>query len=350
MLKNKKILITGGAGFLGMHLANFFEKQDAQITLIDIAPFPEHEYSSKTIKINADIRNRKAMEKYLHGQDFVVHAAAALPLWKKEDIFSTNTDGTRNILEAARKNKVKRVVYISSTAVYGVPKKHPIVETDPLVGVGPYGITKIEAEKLCFEAIKKGQNVTIIRPKTFLGTGRLGVFEILFDWIHDGKRIPVIGSGNNRYQLLDVDDLVAAIAKVIEIDSKILNDSYNIGAHSFGTVRSDLESVFKVSRAGSTLMPTLAWPIKKALYVFEKLGLSPLYQWVYDTADRDSFVSIDKLTSALNWKPKYSNSDALIKAYKWYLKNYSEIKARKSGVTHTVGWKQGVLGLVKKFM
>src|SRR3989344_7553950 len=274
MLKNKKILITGGAGFLGMHLANFFEKQDAQITLIDIAPFPEHEYSSKTIKINADIRNRKAMEKYLHGQDFVVHAAAALPLWKKEDIFSTNTDGTRNILEAARKNKVKRVVYISSTAVYGVPKKHPIVETDPLVCVGPYGITKIEAEKLCFEAIKKGQNVTIIRPKTFLGTGRLGGFEILFDWIHDGKRIPVIGSGNNRYQLLDVDDLVYALGAIIESKSRNLNDAFNIGAEEFGTVRSDLEELFKHAQSNATLFPTPALPIKLALRTLEMMNLS----------------------------------------------------------------------------
>ena len=90
--------------------------------------------------------------------------------------------------------------------------------------------------------------------------------------------------------------------------------------------------------------------IKKALWLFEKLKLSPLYQWVYDTADKDSFVSINKLTKALNWHPRYSNSDALIKAYKWYLKNYKEIKSRGSGVTHTVGWKQGILGLIKKIM
>src|SRR3989344_1105734 len=344
------ILITGGAGFLGLHLVKYFERENANITLIDIAKYDPREYSKRHTLLTVDVRKKYLLDKAIKGQDYIIHAAACLPLWSHDDIISSNVEGTKNILSLARKHKVKRTIYISSTAVYGVPKKHPVYENDPLVGVGPYGHSKIEAEKACWRAIKQGVPVTIIRPKTFVGTGRLGVFEILFDWIHDGKRIPVIGSGNNRYQLLDVDDLVAAIAKVIEIDSKILNDSYNIGAHSFGTVRSDLESVFKVSRAGSTLMPTLAWPIKKALYVFEKLGLSPLYQWVYDTADRDSFVSIDKLTSALNWKPKYSNSDALIKAYKWYLKNYSEIKARKSGVTHTVGWKQGVLGLVKKFM
>ncbi|MEE8359535.1 MAG: NAD-dependent epimerase/dehydratase family protein, partial [Candidatus Omnitrophota bacterium] len=73
------------------------------------------------------------MEKVIKGTDVVIHAAAALPLWKKEDIFSTNVDGTKNVLQYSIEHKVKRVIYISSTAVYGVPEKHPIVETDPLV-------------------------------------------------------------------------------------------------------------------------------------------------------------------------------------------------------------------------
>ena len=80
------------------------------------------------------------------------------------------------------------------------------------------------------------------------------------------------------------------------------------------------------------------------------LHLSPLYQWVYDTADKDSFVSIEKLEQTLNWSPKYSNAEALIKSYEWYQAHYTEVKSRKSGVTHTVGWKQGALGIIKKFL
>lgn len=345
-----KILITGAAGFLGYHLSSYFEKKGAQLTLLDIAEFPKDEYKGAFKIINGDIRDKKLMDEATKDQDFVVHAAAALPLWKREDILSTNIEGTQNILNSSQKNNVKRVIYISSTAVYGVPKKHPIVETDPRVGVGPYGISKIEAEKRCEKAIKKGFGVTIIRPKTFVGTGRLGVFEILFDWIHDGKKIPVIGNGNNLYQLMDVDDLVEAVWMVCKQNNSALNGAFNIGAEKYKTVKEDLTALFKSAGSGSKILPTPAWPIKKSLYVFEKIGISPLYQWVYETADKDSFVSIDKLKKTLGWKPKYSNSQALIKSYTWYLKHYKEVKSIQSGITHRVGWKQGILGFFKRFL
>lgn len=342
-----KTLITGGAGFLGLHLASYLSDLNNKITLIDIQQFDKKKYLDKYKTAICDIRDRKKLDNFVKGQDIIIHAAAALPLWKKEDILSTNVNGTRNILELAKKHKIKRVIYISSTAVYGIPKKHPIMENDQRIGVGPYGESKIMAEDLCFEAIENGSNVTIIRPKTFLGTSRLGVFEILFDWIHDGKKIPVLGNGKNKYQLLDVDDLVEAIYKFCLAQKKSYNDVFNIGADKFETVEKDLGEVFKFAKSGSRILPLPAFFIKKALWFFEKIGVSPLYQWVYDTADKDSFVSIEKLKKTLNWKPKYSNSQALIKAYSWYLKNYKEIKSKTSGVTHTVGWKQGILKLFK---
>ena len=342
-----KILVTGGAGFLGFHLVSYLSKRNHSLTLVDIQGFDKSEYATDSRIEICDVRKKRKLDGLIKGQDIIIHAAAALPLWKKEDIYTTNIDGTRNVLELAKKHKVKRVVYISSTAVYGIPKKHPISENDPRVGVGAYGKTKILAEDLCFKAINEGLNVTIIRPKTFVGTGRLGVFEILFDWIHDGKKIPVLGSGNNRYQLLDVDDLVEVIYFFCLEDKKSYNSAFNIGAERFETVRKDLQELFRVANSGSKIFPTPAFIVKKALWIFEKLGLSPLYQWVYDTADKDSFVSIEKIKKTLEWKPKYSNAQALIKAYRWYLKNYKKIKSKTSGVTHTVGWKQGILKLFK---
>ncbi|MBI5127007.1 NAD(P)-dependent oxidoreductase [Candidatus Roizmanbacteria bacterium] len=347
-----KILITGGAGFLGLHLAKFFSAKKFEVFLLDIAHFDRKEYPKNCHFFKVDIRDSKSVNSLMNKYqiDYVIHAAAALPLWKEKDIRDINVEGTKNILGASFKNKVKRFVYISSTAVYGVPKKHPIEEDDPLVGVGPYGQSKIDAEKLCFQYIKKGMSVTIIRPKTFLGTHRLGVFEILFDWIHDSKKIPVIGSGNNRYQLLDVDDLVEAIYLFLKKDSKKYNGAFNIGAEKFATVKEDFQIFFRSINSKSRVFPTQAYFVKKALWVFEKLKLSPLYQWVYDTADKDSFASIVKIVKTLSWHPRYSNSDALIKAYRWYFKNYRKIKSRGSGITHTVGWKQGILALVKKLM
>ena len=344
-----KILITGGGGFLGLHLASYLNKKGNKLTLVDIQKFDNAEYPPNANLVVCDIRNDKELKKHIKGQDVIIHAAAALPLWKKEDIYSTNINGTRNVLDISKIYNIKRVISISSTAVYGVPEKHPIEEQDPRVGVGAYGESKIIAEDLCFKAIEKGQHVTIIRPKTFVGTGRLGVFEILFDWIHDGKRIPIIGKGDNRYQLLDVDDLVDACYLFCLKNKKEYDGAFNIGAEEFKTVKEDLEKLFRFAKSGSKVFPTPAFIVKKALFIFEKLGLSPLYQWVYDTADKDSFVSIEKIKKTLNWKPKYSNAEALIKSYRWYLENYNEIKLRTSGVTHTVGWKQGVLGLFKRF-
>ena len=91
-------------------------------------------------------------------------------------------------------------------------------------------------------------------------------------------------------------------------------------------------------------------PIKIVLFILEKLKLSPLYKWVYSTADKDSYVSIKKIEKVLSWSPKYSNSQSLIKSYRWYLENYKKIKSHKPGITHTVGWKQGILGLFKRLM
>lgn len=351
------LLITGAAGFLGLHLANYIAQPENKtkysidkIYLLDIAEFPTHEYHGDFEFIDGDVRDEKLISELMKKIDYVIHGAAALPLESKEEVYDTNVNGTKNILKNAFENNIKRMIHISSTAVYGVPKVHPIHEDDPKVGVGAYGESKILAEKSCFEYIQKGMNLTIIRPKTFIGTHRLGVFEILFDWVHDGKRIPVIGNGQNPYQLMDVDDLVEASYLFFAEDKKEYNDAFNIGAEEFVTVEKDLEELFKYAKSGSRILKTPSFPIKKALWLFDKLGLSPLYQWVYDTADKESFVSIDKIKKTLNWKPKSSNADAFVKSYQWYLENYDDIKSRTEGVSHTVGWKQGILGFFKRFL
>jgi nucleoside-diphosphate-sugar epimerase len=233
--------------------------------------------------------------------------------------------------------------------VYGVPEKHPILEDDPRVGVGPYGIAKIQAEEVCERYREMGQHVTIIRPKTFIGIGRLGVFQILFDWVHNGNRIPIIGSGKNRYQLLEVEDLVDSVILSLTGPVAVTNDTFNVGARNFGTVRQDVQALCDYANSGARVLPTPATPIKFALRIFNELNLSPLYPWVYATADKDSFVSTDKIERALNWTPNYSNAEALIRSYQWYLEHYREFEGA-SGVTHRVAWDQGVLRVFRKLL
>ncbi len=345
-----KILITGGAGFLGCHLVNeFYKKGIKDIDILDIADYIKEEYPEETGYFNIDVRDRNKLEEVIKNgkYDFIIHAAAALPLWKKEDIYTTTIDGTKNVLELAKKYGVKRVTYISSTAVYGVPKYHPIYENSPRVGVGAYGEAKIKAEDICFEA-QKDMIVPIIRPKTFIGTARLGVFQILYDWVESGKRIPVIGNGKNRYQLLEVEDLTEAIYLTLTEDEQKVNDVFNVGAEEFKTVREDVGALCEYAKSGAKVMPIPSILAKPPLALFEALKLSPLYKWVYGTADKESFVSVDKIKKALGWKAKYSNAQALIRSYQWYLDNKDKIK--DVGVTHRVGWDQGILKFFKKFL
>jgi nucleoside-diphosphate-sugar epimerase len=342
-----KFVLTGGAGFLGINLTRHLLARGHSVTSVDIAPFDYEDCKAQVTDIRADIRDKAALVKAFAGADIVVHTAAALPLYSKEDIYSTDIVGSRNVAEAAFENRVQRLVHISSTAVYGIPDHHPLVETDALVGVGPYGEAKIEAERICAEHRARGMCVPIIRPKSFIGPERLGVFAMLYDWAHTGHNFPVLGSGNNLYQYLDVEDLCAAIYLCATLPPGRANDTFNIGAEKFGTVRQDFQAVLDAAGHGKRIIPFPAAPVIWALRILELFKLSPLYKWVYETVSKESFVSIEKAQRVLGYAPRYSNKDALLRNFDWYLKNLPRFQ-HASGVSHRVPWKQGALGLVKR--
>lgn len=338
-------LITGGAGFLGINLARYLRKKGIQIVSLDMVPFdyPEREWVKV---VEGDIRDVEAVRAAVEDVDLVIHAAAALPLYSADEIFSTDIDGFRNVLDATRDAGVERLVHISSTAVYGIPDHHPIREDDPLVGVGPYGKAKIEAEKLCDQYRSKGICIPIIRPKTFVGPERLGVFALLYDWAKDGKNFPMLGSGNNRYQLLDVEDLCEAIYLVATLPASIAGDTFNIGATAFTTMKEDYQAVLDYAGHGKRIIPLPAAPAIWTLRLLDRLGISPLYKWVYETAATDSYVEVKKAQRTLGWNPKFSNKDALVRNFAWYLENLASFEGHK-GVSHRVPWSQGILKLAK---
>lgn len=346
-----KVIVTGGAGFLGFHIGQRINEltEYKNSVFFDIAPFPPGEYHPEINTIYGDVRDAKQMDEIIKGSDVVIHCAAALPLWKKKDIFETNVDGMKNVCESCLKYNVDRLIFISSTAVYGVPDVHPIYEHHERVGVGPYGKSKILAEKVCEEYREKGLTISIVRPKSFIGTARLGVFQILYDWVESGCRIPIIGNGKNRYQLFEVEDLVDAIFIIAKLPKNVINDTFNLGAKEFTTVEEDVGALCEYAKSGARVMRTPSWLVKPVLRFFELLNLSPLYKWIYGTADTDSFVSIEKAEKILGWSPKYSNKEALIRSYQWYLDNKNNIQ-QGSGVTHRIAWKQGILKLFKKIL
>ncbi|MCG8350712.1 MAG: NAD-dependent epimerase/dehydratase family protein [Chloroflexales bacterium] len=347
MTNQQRVLITGGAGFLGINLVRFLQPKGYRLTTLDLAPFSYADTQAHVAHVSGDIRDVRLVDQVMRDQDIVIHAAAALPLYTPRDIYTTDVEGTRTILEAARQHHARRVVHISSTAVYGVPDHHPLYETDRLSGVGPYGQAKIQAEMVCLEYRAKGLVVPILRPKTFIGPERLGVFDILFDWALDGRNFPLIGSGKNRYQFLHVADLCQAIDLCMSQPSEAVNDTFNIGAKVFGMMRADYQAVLDTAGFGKRVIPLPASPVIAGLRFLEALRLSPLYQWVYDTAGKDSFVSIEKAERQLGFAPQYSNVDALLGNFHWYRENRHTF-ATQSGISHRVPWKQGVLRFAKR--
>jgi nucleoside-diphosphate-sugar epimerase len=335
--------ISGGAGFLGLHLARRLLADGHDVRTLDVVPLDDAELERSVDELRGDVRDRDSVAKLVHGADVVVHAAAALPIQaSRGSIRSVNVGGTENVLRAADDAGVRRVIFISSTAVYGVPEKHPIEEDDPLVGVGSYGESKIDAEGLCRVAAVE---TTIVRPKTFIGAERLGVFEILFDWIREERRIYTLGKGHNRYQLLAVEDLVDAIVRAAG-EPAAARETFNIGATDFGTVRSDLQALIDHAGSSSRLQPVPVKPAEIALRGLELLRVSPLAEWHYKTAHKDSFVDVSKAQRLLGWQPRLSNRDALIQTYDWYLANRGRVGG--AGVTHRVPWNQQALGLLKR--
>jgi nucleoside-diphosphate-sugar epimerase len=343
----RRVLVTGGAGFLGINLVRYLLSKGIAVTSLDIAAFVYEDVAADIRVVTGDIRNRETVNEALAGSDAVVHCAAALPLYPREDIFSTEIEGTRNVLSAARERGIARAVHISTTAVYGIPEHHPIGEDALLDGVGPYGQAKIKAEMIALEERGQGLTVPILRPKSFVGPERLGVFSLLYDWALEGRNFPVLGSGNNRYQLLDVEDLCDAIWLCLTLPKIEVNDTFNIGAASFGTIRSDYQAVLDAAGHGKRIVSIPARPAIAALKLLERIGLSPLYEWVYETAGKDSYVSITKAEDQLGWTPRYSNRDALLRNFSWY-QAHREQFAERSGITHRLPWNQGALGLVKR--
>src|SRR3989337_186671 len=275
-----KFLITGGSGFLGINLIRYLHSKEHEIVSLDLIDFNYPDIQNKIKHVVGDIRDKRKVNELTQGIDIIVHTAAALPLYKPEEIFSTDVDGTRILLEAAKEYKIKRFIHISSTAVYGIPDHHPLYEDDKLDGVGPYGKAKILAYEEWLKFRKDGMCVSILRPKSFIGPERLGVFDLLFDWAKDGNGFPMIGNGKNRYQLLDVEDLCEAIYLCATLDRAKTSDTFNIGAKDFTTMREDYQAVLDYAGFNANIRPFPEGPVIMALKFLEALKLSPLYAWV----------------------------------------------------------------------
>jgi len=315
-------LVTGGAGYFGTTLIlNLLKDEKNKIICYDLNT--SHIKHKNLTSIVGDIRDKDKLNNSLKFIDIVFHNVAQVPLAKDKELFwSVNRDGTKNLLDCCLATKVSKLVYTSSSAVFGVPKSNPVFNYTKPIPAEDYGHAKMAGEFLCQQYIAKGLNCTIIRPRTILGTGRLGIFQILFEWIYQGKNIPVIGGGKNIYQFIHADDL----AKACIISSKLKkNYILNVGTTEYGTMRETLESLINHAGTGSKIKSLPLYLTEKIMNISSSLGLSPLGPYHSLMYGRSLYFDTIETFNILDFKPKFSNQEMIKLNYDWYLDNRKKI-------------------------
>lgn len=342
-----KALVTGGAGYFGELLSRKLLERGYSVHIFDIIK-PTH-IDPDIELIQADIRDSGAILSACEGIDVVFHNVAQVPLAKDKKLFwSVNRDGTQNLLEACAFRTVKKVIYTSSSAIYGVPASNPVTEETVPMPIEAYGKAKLAGENLCREYAQKGLDVTIVRPRTILGHGRLGIFQILFEWIYQGQNIPVLGDGGNIYQFVHADDLAEACIRASILKGA---DTFNCGTDRFGSMREVLEHLCRHAGTGSKVKSLPRWPVAAAMNLFSCIGISPLGAYHSSMYGRSIYFDISKARTKLGWAPRYSNNEMLVESYEWYLTNRTAVLTDSDDFSrHRSAVKQGALKMLHWFL
>jgi len=335
-----KSLVTGGCGYFGQALVEGLVREGHAVRVFDLAS-PDEPVAGVAY-LRGDVRDAGAVAAACRGRELVFHAVAQVPLAKDAELFwSVNRDGTENLLRAALESGVRKVVALSSSAVYGRPVHLPLTEDSSPSPVEEYGRAKLAGEALCREYSSRGLDVAVLRPRTVLGRGRLGIFQILFEWIYRGAPVPVLGRGDNRYQFVHADDLADACLKAA---AKPGSAFYNCGAERFGTMRQALEALCRHARTGSRVVGVPALPALSLMRLTSSLGLSPLgdYHRMYGA---DIYFDVSRAARELAWRPRYSNEEMILESYDWYVRHRDQVLSGGGASAHRSRVRPGVLTL-----
>ncbi|MFC2056475.1 NAD-dependent epimerase/dehydratase family protein [Chloroflexota bacterium] len=339
-----RVLLTGGSGFLGINLAKKLLEKGQDVKIYDTRP--PTGIRSEVEYINGDIREREKLEKALTGVHIVYHTIALVPISNAGKAFwEINVEGAEIAASVALNKGVERFVHISSSSIYDLGGSMPLTEKSAVKkDAGGYEGTKYHGELRIQKLIKAGLAATIIRPRTIIGPGRGGIFQILYDWIMRGKRVYIIGKGDNRFQMISSSDLCDVCILAAEND-KSVGEVFNIGTDRYGTLKEDLDKLIQNAGTGSEIMPVPARLAKIPLSILFHLGLSPLVPWHYNSMYRTFYLDITKAKQLLGWEPLYSNQEMLIESYDWYLEHYKEFE---TGTSHTQAPDQKILKWLRK--
>lgn len=309
-------LITGGSGYLGSEIVRNLTTLGHKVFSIDI--LKSENVDSKNF--NIDILNEEKVENiFINNRiDCIIHNLAKVPLTKDKDIFKkVNINSTKIMIKFFKKFNIKKLIFISSSAVYGIPTICPITENTERNPVEAYGESKLVSENLCIEEINKGANIIIIRPRTIIGLNRFGIFSILFDWIKNDLPVPVMSHGNNFYQFVDIRDLSDAIYLASMSD---YHGSLNVGSPDVKKII-DVIEFLKIEFNSNSRIKNIDNSLSlKFGFFLQKIGVIPLHDYHFKVYGKDVYFDISKTKKILNWEPKYTTFESFKDSYKYFLK------------------------------
>jgi nucleoside-diphosphate-sugar epimerase len=340
-----KHLVTGGSGFIGNLVARRLLERGDEVRILDIWEDPSR--PKEILYTEASVTDRDRVREAMQGVDVVHHNAALVAQTAAgKKYFEVNVEGSRVVAEEAAKAGVQALIHTSSTSVFGAPDKMPISNATPTRPFEPYGRSKLEGEHVVDDiCAKHGIPLITIRPRATLGAGRLGIFQVLFEWIRDNRNVYVIGSGDIGFQFIHAADLMDFYMTALDLGR---SGTYNVGTDEFGTLRGDLEKLIAYAGSTSKVVSLPVWPAVNALRVLYYLGVSPLVPWHYMTYHKPCYFDVQPLLD-LGWKPRYSNDAMLQESYDWFVANRDRQRAAESASPHRAPLRQQVLRLVKRF-
>jgi nucleoside-diphosphate-sugar epimerase len=322
-----RILITGASGFVGSRFLAGLEIEGAKLYGTDIWGDASENF------ILGDLSDENFLQSLFERTkpDVVVHAAALVPLTKDlKGYREFNVDTSGKIAAISRVYGISKFVLISSSAPYGVPAEFPIKPSTIPVPVEEYGQSKLDAEEAIRNNLLNSASLTIIRPRTILGSGRLGIFEILFRWIQKNLDIPFPNAAKHYLQLVHIDDLLALTEHLIKTDQPGI---WPAGTPNYSRLDRDLRDVIKTVGSKTQLYSVNPRLFEFAGWALESLKLSPFSKWHYKTLNCDFAFSNDWIPIGFTYR--YSNVEALLEV--WESRESSNL-AQAGLSPHTKKW------------
>ncbi|MEO7571114.1 MAG: NAD-dependent epimerase/dehydratase family protein [Acidimicrobiales bacterium] len=340
----KTILVTGGSGYFGSILVDRAVARGDSVRVLDLNP-PDPRPGADVEAVVGDVRDLDVVRGASAGVDVVLHNVAQVPLAKDRELFwSVNVVGTANVLLAARDAGVAKVVSTSSSAIYGIPACNPVDESSPPAPLEAYGRAKLEAEVLCQEAAAAGLDVSVVRPRTILGHGRLGIMAILFEFVAEGAPVFVLDGGHNRYQFVHADDLADACLLAGDRPGA---ETYNVGTTDFGTMRETLEALCEHAGTGARVRSLPSAPARIGMQVVSKVGQAPFAPYHWLLYGESLWFDTTKVRTQLGWEPAHSNASMVIESYEWFLAHRGELGGDGRS-HHQSPARLGLLKLIKR--